>query len=328
MPLLVLSQADVEELLPIEDCIELMADALAALERGEMSMPLRFIVRPGRGSGLMGLMPAHRAEPEPAFGLKEICVFEANPALGLDTHQGAVLLHDGETGELKAVMNASAVTAIRTAAVSAVATRLLARPEARELAILGSGVQARSHLKAMAAVRSFTRARVWGPNPEHVASFVESARQPCPFTLEAAKSAKAAVVGAEIIVTATSAQEPILERAWISDGAHVNAVGSSIPSTRELDTDTIHDAALFVDRRESTLNESGDFLIAAREAGLSAGHIRAEIGELLVGTKEGRTSEHELTVFKSLGLAVEDLAAAEALHRRAIASGSGEWVAF
>lgn len=327
MRVLVLSSAEVKELLPIEEAVDVMADALAALERGEMSMPLRTVLRPERGSGLMALMPAHRSAPEPVFGLKEVCVFGSNAARGLDSHQGAVLLHDGGTGQLKAVMNASAITAIRTAAASGVATRLLARQDARELAILGTGVQARSHLSAMAAVRRLTRARVWGPNPDHLDEFVETMRPDCAFRLEAAESAEAAVRNAEIIVTATSAKEPVLDRQWLSDGTHINAVGSSIVSTRELDTDTVADSSLFVDRRESTLNESGDFLMAARQADLSASHIRAELGEVLVGSAPGRTSDGELTVFKSLGLAVEDLAAAEALFTRATATEAGQWVA-
>ncbi len=328
MRVLVLGDAEVHELLPIADAVDVMVDALTALERGEMSMPLRTLLRPERGAGLMALMPAHRSVPEPVFGLKEVCVFGSNAARGLDSHQGTVLLHDGETGELKAVMNASAITAIRTAAVSGVATRLLARQDAHELAILGTGVQARSHLVAMAAVRQLTRARVWGPSSAHLDEFVESMGPNCPFRVEAVESAEAAVRNAEIVVTATSAKEPVLDRRWLSDGTHINAVGSSIASTRELDTETVADASLFVDRRESTLNESGDFLMAAREADLSPSHIRAELGEVLVGNAPGRTSDEELTVFKSLGLAVEDLATAEALYARATTSETGQWVRF
>ena len=227
-----------------------------------------------------------------------------NPARGLDAHQGAVLLHDGETGELRALLNASPVTEIRTAAVSAVATRALARPDARVVAILGGGVQARSHDEAMRAVLDGAEIRRWsrgdGGTPEDV------------------------LRGADVVCTCTSAREPILQRDWLAAGTHVNAVGASLPTVRELDTDTMAAASLFVDRRESTLNESGDLLLA----GLGEHHIRAEVGEVLIGAHPGRADEDELTVFKSLGLAVEDLAAAELIVRKAREQGIGTEVQF
>jgi ornithine cyclodeaminase len=318
---LILGEKDVERLLPMEECIEAMAEALAALQRGDMEQPLRFVVRPAEAAGLMGLMPAYRARPEPAYGLKAVCVFPGNPARGLDAHQGAVLLFDGETGVLRAAVNASAITAIRTAAVSAVATRLLARENARVLAILGAGVQARSHLRALAAVRDLAGARVWTRTPAHAAALAEEAD--VPFPVEVAASAEAALRGSDVVCTTTSSPEPVVRRAWLAAGAHVNAVGSSIPTTRELDTETMAAAKLFVDRRESTLNEAGDFLFAQRDGAVGPEHIRAELGELLTGEAEGRASADELTVFKSLGLAVEDLAAVEHVHRRALETGAG-----
>jgi ornithine cyclodeaminase/alanine dehydrogenase-like protein (mu-crystallin family) len=324
--ILVLSKTDIERLLPMGECIDVMADALASLARGELYQPLRSVVRPPEAPGLIGLMPAHRAVAPAAFGLKAINIVPANPARGLDAHQGAVLLSDGETGELIAVLNASTITAIRTAAVSAVATRALAREDARELAILGAGVQARSHLQAMAAVRSFERARIWSrtrANAERLAAEADA-----PFPVEVAESPEAAVTGADVIVTATSTPTPVVERAWLADGAHVNAVGSSIPTTRELDGETVAAASLFVDRRESTENESGDYLIALREGAIAPGHIRAELGEVLVGAAPGRTSDAELTLFKSLGIAVEDLAAAQHVVARARETGAGTEVAF
>ncbi|HSK14602.1 MAG TPA: ornithine cyclodeaminase family protein [Gaiellaceae bacterium] len=321
MSVLVLSERDLERLLPMEECVEVMAEALAALEHGDMSQPLRFVFRPDDAEGLMGLMPAHRSRPEPAFGLKAVCVFPGNAARGLDAHQGTVLLFDGETGELRAALNASAITAIRTAAVSAVATRLLAREDARELAVLGAGVQARSHLEAMAAARPFERARIWSPTRAHAEAVASEASTP--FPVEAAASAEEAVREADVVCTTTTSREPVLRRAWLAPGTHVNAVGSSIATTRELDTETMAAASLFVDRRESTLNEAGDFLFPRREGAIGPDHIRAELGELLTGRAEGRTSPDELTVFKSLGLAVEDLAAAEHVVRRAREEGAG-----
>ena len=324
--LLVLAHEDVKRLLPMEECIELMAEALANLARGESWQPLRFVVRPPEEQSLMGLMPAHRTTPEPAYGLKTVCIFPGNPARGLDAHQGGVMLFDGETGELRALIDASAVTSIRTAAVSAVATRALARPDSKVLAILGSGVQARAHLEAMAKVLSFEQARVWSRTAEHAHALAAEAE--APFPVEAAGSAEATVRDADVVVTVTSAREPIVERGWLAPGTHVNAVGSSIPTARELDSATIAAAALFVDRRESTLNESGEYLRAVEEEGIGPNHIRAELGEVLVGSADGRRSNQELTVFVSLGLAVEDLAAAEYLYRRARSEGVGAVVPF
>jgi len=319
--LLVLPHDDVKRLLPMEDCIELMADVLADLARGSVWQPLRFVIRPPEESSLMGLMPGHRSQPQPAYGLKVICIFPGNPAKGIDAHQGGVLLFDGETGTPRALLDASAVTEIRTAAVSGVATRLLAREDARELAILGSGVQARSHLEAMAKVRPFARARVWSRTPEHARAFAAEAG--APFPVEVAATGEEAVRGADVVVTATSSREPVVRHEWLGLGAHVNAVGSSIPTARELDADTVAAAALFADTRESMVNEGGDYLFAVQERGIGPEHIRAELGELLIGEGEGRRSADELTVFKSLGIAVEDLAAAELVYARARAEGAG-----
>ena len=322
MSLLVLSEHDVRAHLPMSDCIDAMADVLAALTRGELFQPLRFVVRPPGAAGLMGFMPAHRGGPAPAFSLKEIVVAPGNPARGLDAHQGAVLLHDGETGELRAILNASPVTEIRTAAVSAVATRALARPGAGTVAILGAGVQARSHVEAMRCVLDAPEIRIWSRT---AASAQALARE---TGARACATVEEALAGAGVVCTTTSAREPVLRREWLAPGAHVNAVGSSVPSTRELDTATVAAASLFVDRRESTLNEAGDYLFPAREGAIGPEHIRAELGEVLTGAHPGRTAETELTIFKSLGLAVEDLAAAELAVGRARAAGAGTEVAF
>jgi ornithine cyclodeaminase/alanine dehydrogenase-like protein (mu-crystallin family) len=324
--LLVVGHDDVKRLLPMEECIELMASVLADLARGAVWQPLRFVVRPPDESSLMGLMPAHRSEPTASYGLKVVCIFPSNAARGIDLHQGGVLLFDGETGVLRALVDASAITATRTAAVSGVATRALAREDARELAILGSGVQARSHLEAMAAARPFERARVWSRTAEHAAVFAAEAE--VSFPVEAVESAEEAVRAADVVVTATSSPEPIVRRDWLASGAHVNAVGSSIPTARELDADTVAASALFADARESMVNEGGDYLFAVREAGIGPDHIRAELGEVLTGSGQGRLAEDELTVFKSLGLAAEDLAAAEHVYTRAQAAGAGVTVPF
>ncbi|MDP6372081.1 MAG: ornithine cyclodeaminase family protein [Vicinamibacterales bacterium] len=328
MSLLILSEADVERALPMADCIEVMADALAALARSESHNPLRFVVRPPRASGLLGLMPAHRTGDAAGYGLKAVVVEPSNPARGLDAHQGGVLLFDDLTGRPTALVNASAITAIRTAAVSAVATRLLARDPVDTLAILGAGVQARSHLEAMLAVRRFKRVRICARRPEGAARLAAESRERYSLDIEAAATAEAAVRGADVIVTATSSKTPVLARDWIAPGTHVNAVGSSIPTSVEIDGATMAAASLYVDRRESTLNESGDYLAAAREALVGPDDLLAELGELLTGQAAGRRSEDEITLFKSLGLAVEDLAAAQHAVTRARDLGLGRDVEF
>jgi len=322
MSVLVLSEHDVRLLLDMESCIEAMEEVLAALARGELFQPLRFVTRPPDATGLLGLMPAHRAGDAAAYALKEIVVTPDNPTRGLDAHQGAVLLHDGESGQLVAVLNASPVTEIRTAAVSAVATRALARTDVERVAILGAGVQARAHVHAMRAVLDDPEIRIWARNPaaaEGLAAEVEAIASPSP---------DAALLGAEVVCTTTSSKEPVLRRDWLASGAHVNAVGSSIPTARELDTETVAVGSLFVDRRESALNEAGDYLIAAAEGAIGPDHIKAELGEVLVGKHPGREDADELTLFKSLGIAVEDLASAELVVRRARERGVGSEVEF
>ncbi len=322
MAILVLNQSDVERLLDMEGCIEAMAGVLEALARGRLFQPLRSIAfPPGEQSGI-GLMPSYRSGPAAAYALKTICLFPDNPARGLDAHQGTVTLFSGETGQVRALMNASAITAIRTAAVSAVATRLLAREDASELAVLGSGVQGRSHIEAMRAAKPWAKIRIASRTHAHAQALAEE------VGVEAVASVEEAVRGADVVVTATSSSEPVLRRDWLKGGAHVNAVGSSIPTARELDTATVAAGSLFVDRRESTVNEAGDYLFPLQEGAIGPDHIKAELGEILIGKHPGRTSPDELTVFKSLGLAVEDLAAAEYVVRRAEETGIGTAVEF
>ncbi|HVR42015.1 MAG TPA: ornithine cyclodeaminase family protein [Thermoanaerobaculia bacterium] len=327
MKTVVLAHGDVVDLLPIGECIELMEEALGMLARGEVHQPLRSLVRAsGSPRGFLGLMPGWRGGEKPFWGLKEICLFPGNPAVGLDTHLGVVLLHSGETGELLAIVEASAVTAIRTAAVTAVATRLLARADASELAIVGTGVQARSHLGAIAAVRTLRRVRVAGRTPEKGREFAQRMQPDFPAPIEPMETVEQAVRGADLVVTATSSREPVLRAEWIAPGAHVNLVGSSVKGAREADGPTMAAARLFVDRRESTENESGDYLMAIAEGAIGPDHIVAEIGEVLLDPRRGRRSEDEITMFKSLGLAIEDLAAAARLWENAKRTRRGTWI--
>ena len=326
MRLLVLGAADVRRLLTFADCADAMRGALAATARGEAHQPLRMVVRPEGAAGIMGLMPAYQAPS--GYGLKAICVFPGNPAAGLDQHQGIVLLSSAVTGEPLAVLNASAVTEFRTAAVSAVATELLARPDATELAVIGTGVQGRAHLLAIAAARRLTAIRVAGRDHDRARRLAEEMSGQVTPPVTACGSVADAVAGAGIVVTATTAAEPVLRRQWLASGTHVNAVGSCLPTTRELDTETMATAALFADSRQSAASESGDYLLALAEGAIGPGAIRAEIGEVLAGTAPGRLADDEITVFDSLGLAIEDLAAAALAYSRAREAGAGSWVDF
>jgi ornithine cyclodeaminase/alanine dehydrogenase-like protein (mu-crystallin family) len=307
---LVLGHADVVSALPMDECIDAMANILAAYARGEVYQPLRSVSAPPGSAGFIGLMPAHRGGERPLFALKVVCVFPANPARGLDAHQGTVTLFDGETGTPTAVLDASAITAIRTAAVSGVATRLLARDDAAALAILGSGTQAAAHLQAMLAVRELARVRVYSPTREHAERLAVDHSGAA--AIEVAGSAEDALRDADVVVTATNAREPVLRREWIAAGAHVNAVGASTPTSREIDTATVAAAALFADSRESLEAEAGEYRLAVRQGAIDgSSHVRAELGEVAAGLHPGRASREEITLFRSLGLGIEDLAAAE-----------------
>jgi ornithine cyclodeaminase len=266
-------------------------------------------------AGFIATMPAWRGGADPVFSLKSLVIAPGNPARGLDTHQGTVTLFDGETGQPRAILDASAVTSVRTAAVSAVATRVLARPEARVLAILGAGVQGRAHLRALGG--EFDEVRVYARSSEHAHALADGAAS-------VANSAEEAVRGADVIVLATSSAEPVINRDWLAPGAHVNAIGASVPSSRELDTETVAACALFCDSRESLRNEAGEFRLAVQQGAIGGeDHVRGELGEVLAGMADGRRNPDELTVFRSLGLAVEDLAAAERAVSRAQALGIG-----
>jgi ornithine cyclodeaminase/alanine dehydrogenase-like protein (mu-crystallin family) len=318
---LILGRGEVLAALSPEACAEAMADVLAARARGEALMPLRSAIRFDGAAGFMATMPAWRGGEDPVFSLKSLCIMPANPRRGLDSHQGTVTLFDGETGVPRAILDASAVTEVRTAAVTAVATRLLAREDARVLTILGAGVQGRSHLRALLPVRDFDEVRVYAPSAEHARAVADG-------RASVAASAEEAVRGADVVVLATSSPEPVISRDWLAPGAHVNAVGASVPSARELDVETVVACALFCDSRESLRNEAGEYRLAVEQGAIAGDdHVRGELGEVLAGMADGRRRDDELTVFRSLGLAVEDLAAAERAVARARAQGIGVEVA-
>ncbi|HEY0481220.1 MAG TPA: ornithine cyclodeaminase family protein [Kofleriaceae bacterium] len=318
MNVLVLSHDDVTRLLTMDACIEVMADALRTTSRGGAVLPLRSVVWMPDRTGMIGLMPGFLEAPI-SLGLKVVSIFPGNHGTGFDSHQGVVMLFDTRHGSPKAILDASSITAIRTAAVSGVATRALAREDAGDLALLGSGVQAATHLAAMRAVRKLRRVRVWSRNLANAQRFAEKA----PIAVEVAATVRDAVDGADLICTTTAAREPVLEGAWLAPGAHINAVGACFAVSRELDTAAVVRSRLIVDRKESTLAESGDFLLARAEGAIGDDHIAGELGAVLLGEVVGRRSNDEITLFKSLGIAIEDLAAAHYVYSQAVARGGG-----
>ena len=314
----------------MRDCIDAMGEALRGMAQGAALQPLRSVYRlpgasPGASpgtSGVLATMPGALRDLG-ALGVKVLTVFPQNHGTPFDSHQGVVLLFEADHGQLIGILDATAITAIRTAAVSAVATQALARTDAGDLAILGTGTQADRHLEAMALVRPLRRVRVWSRNPASVSAFVDRARREQQIDVEGCDTAEKAVAGADLICTVTSASSPVLRGAWLRPGTHVNAVGACLPESRELDTDAVHRSRLFVDSRESALKEAGDVLIPLREGAIGQDHIVAELGDVLAGTAAGRRTPEEVTLFKSLGLAIEDLAAAQRAHRNALAAGRG-----
>jgi ornithine cyclodeaminase/alanine dehydrogenase-like protein (mu-crystallin family) len=331
MRLLVLSAAEVHALLGYDECAGAVRDALVALEAGRAQQPLRTVLRPEGAAGLVALMPSYASgtgADEAAYGLKAICITPANPAAGLDTHQGVVLLSSGRTGEPLALLNASAVTEIRTAAVSVIASELLARKDADVLAVIGAGVQARAHILALDQARPLREIRLASRHRASADQLAASVRDLIRAPVRACDGAAKAVDGAGIVVTATSSAEPVLRGDWLRPGTHVNAVGACLPTARELDGAAMAAGVLFADRRESLLAEAGDYVIAASEGAVGPASVRAELGEVLAGRAPGRTGDDEITVFESLGLAVEDLAAARCAYLKAAETGAGSWIDF
>src|SRR5262245_18690575 len=295
----------------MRECIAVMEQAFADLQHGFLHHPLRtFWVPPGVDGGTMW-MAAHRSLPKPMFGTKLLFVLNDNPSRGLDSHQGQVILADGETGALRALLDASAVTAIRTAAVSALATRLLAREDAHVLAIVGTGVQARKHLESIPLVRHLEQVFIAGRTRDHAQRFVDRASGSIPVKVNAAETTEAAVRAADIVVTVTDSPTPVVKREWLLPGTHANAVGASRPAAWEIDPRIYADSVAFCDRRESLQAEAGDYLQAVANGFIPGVEAVGELGELVVRERKGRTSLDQITLFRSLGLAVEDLAAAE-----------------
>lgn len=323
--MLLLNAAEVRSALPMVDAIEVMRQTMAAHGRGEAFQPARMVAHPPGIPGSLMLKPG--AVPD-GFGLKALTIFPENGRLGLDSIQAFVALFDPATGLLQAVIEGGVVTEIRTAAVSAVSTDVLARPDAGDLAILGAGVQARGHLLAMAAVRPLRRVRIWNRTTEHAETLAGWAAE-LDIRVEVCTSVRAAVENADLICTVTASEHPLLAADWIRDGAHLNAVGAYRADMRELPAELLTRAGVVaVDSREGALADAGDLVLARSDGLLPKDFDPPEVGELLVGSRQGRTTPEEVTIFESLGLAIQDVAAATFVRHRALELGLGTEVAF
>jgi len=309
----------------MDDLIQSMESALAEFSSGRTQQPLRTVLEVGPSHAFFGVMPAYMPA-RGALGTKLVTVFGSNAALGLPSHLATILLLDSTTGELLSVMDGRYITEARTAAVSAVSVRLLAREDAGVLAILGSGVQARSHLRAFSHVRALHDVRVWSPNESRRRTFAEEMHREIAAPVTPVASARDAVDGADLIVLATAAREPILRSDWVADGAHIAAVGACRPDHREMDTALVKRARVFVDSRAGALAEAGDLVTPMREGAIDAAHIAGELGQLASGTVAGRLAAGDVTLFKSLGMAVEDVAAAHLTYERATERGLGRGI--
>jgi alanine dehydrogenase len=319
---LVLTEADVKKLVTMDDLIETMGLALADFSARAVTQPVRTVLQVGEHGSFYGVMPAWMPS-RPALGTKLVTVFERNADRGLPTHLATIVLLDPETGGLLALVDGRYITESRTAAVSALSVRHLAREDATVLAIIGSGVQARSHLEAISRVRDISEVRVWSPNRARMELFVKEVRPHSRATINAASSAQTAVQDASIVALVTSAKEPVVQDEWIADGAHVCAVGACRPTHREMDAALVARGDLYVDSRDAALVEAGDIVLAIKDGAIGPSHIKAEIGAVVAQTCEGRRADSRVTIFKSLGLAVEDVAAAHLVYERARSGGLG-----
>jgi ornithine cyclodeaminase/alanine dehydrogenase-like protein (mu-crystallin family) len=327
MDIRVLRGAEVRRLLPMAECVELMRTTMIAVSEGRVVLPLRSILAMPGDRGMMGMMPGYLADAE-CFGVKLVSLIPRNKPPQYSSHLGLVMLFEAEHGQPVGLLDAAEITAIRTAAASGLATRLLAREDAGDLAVLGAGEQARSHLEAMLCVRPLRRVRVWARDRDKARLFAETEGAKHGISIESSPDVRQAVAGADIICTTTKSREPILQGDWLNPGVHLNLVGSSIASAAEIDTPAVARARFFVDCRNSTVNEGGEYLRALKAGAITPEHILGEIGEVANGTKAGRRSPLDVTVYKSLGIAPQDLASAHYVLAKARAAGIGQVIDF
>jgi len=321
MPLL-LSEHDVRRVLPMPDLIHAMTSALSEYSGGRVSQPVRTVIEVGPERAYYGIMPAVIDAPA-AMGAKLVTVYAGNHTRGLTSHLATIILMDPGTGELVALLDGRYITEARTAAVSAVSVDRLARTDATRLAIIGTGVQASSHLEAIRHVRALSDVRVWSPNTAHCEAFAETASHNTGLPVRAVGDSHSAVEDADIVVLVTASPVPVVRDQDVAPGTHICAVGACRPTQREMPTALVARARLFVDSRAAALVEAGDIVLPIQEGAFTADHIVGELGSVLLGHREGRRSAEDITIFKSLGMAVEDVVAAQLAVERAVAAGMG-----
>jgi alanine dehydrogenase len=319
---LLLREEDVRTLLPMPDLIAAMRGVLIQYSSGRAEQPLRTVLELGDEKAFFGVMPAALTEPA-AVGTKLVTVFASNRDRGLPSHLATIVLLDPRTGQLAALVDGRYITEARTGAVSAVSVDLLARGDAGVLAVIGSGIQARSHLEALACVRPLRDVRVWSPNESRRSAFAREMTPQIGASIRVVGSAREAVDGADMIVLATSSSTPVITSDWVGDGTHICAVGACRPTHREMDAALVARARAFVDSRVGAFAEAGDIVMALEEGVISRDHVAGELGEVAAGAVTGRESDRQVTLFKSLGMAVEDVAAAHLALDRARARGLG-----
>lgn len=320
---LLLTERDVRAVLPMPDLIQAMEGALTQFSAGAVRQPVRSVIEVGAERAFFGIMPAALDDP-PAMGAKLVTVYERNHHMGLPSHLATIVLLDHGTGALVALVDGRYITEARTAAVSAVSVKHLARPDASVLGIVGTGVQARSHLEAIRHVRELSDVRVWSPNAAHRDAFAAEMSQSTGLPVRSAGSAATAITRADIIVLATSSREPVIDDVDVAEGAHITAVGACRPDQREMPTPLVARARVFVDSRAAAKLEAGDLLIPMGLGAFGEDHIAGELGDVVGGRTTGRASATQITIFKSLGLAVEDIVSARLAVTRARAAGLGQ----
>ena len=320
--MLVLSEKEVQSLIDIQELIAALEQAHIQYSTGEAVMPVRLVVPLPQIQGRITSMPGYLNQDQ-ALGMKVVTYFQENPKQGLPAILATIMLFSAATGKMIAAMDGTYITTIRTACASAMATNALANHETPVLGILGAGVQAAAHIRALSAVRKINAIRIYSPSGTSAHNLKKDLEPEVGVPIEVAPSAEAAVRDADLIVTVTTAQEPILKPEWLKPGAHINAVGSHRPDLRELNGATLARAKVVVDSRAAIMAECGDVLLAIKEKSFTAQSIHGEIGEVLAGIKPGRTHASEITLYKAVGIAIQDVASAKLVYRKALEQNVG-----
>ncbi|MBI4523451.1 MAG: ornithine cyclodeaminase family protein [Deltaproteobacteria bacterium] len=316
-PMLVLCEKDIHQLVNFAELIETLKHAHIQFSTGKAVMPVRLVVPLPEINGRITSMPAYLSDDK-ALGMKVVTFFPENPKRNLPIILATINLYSSETGKLLAVMDGTYITAIRTASTSAMATNALANPETPVLGVLGAGVQARAHIQALSKVRRISQIQVYDLFANAAQELKQEMGPQVGVRIEVVGSAEEAVRGADLLVTVTTAKDPIINSDWLKPGVHINAIGSHRPDLREIDPQTLKRATVYVDSREAIMAECGDILLAIREGAITEGHIAGEIGEVLAGKKAGRTRADEVTLYKAVGIAIQDVATARLVYDKAV----------